>query len=75
MDTAAETLLIVVSSALTVFLIVFTIALMYVIRLLKKADEVAGSVESAATAVKQSAKAMPFVSLITNIVKLARRKR
>lgn len=68
MDTAAEVLLIIVSSVLSVFLVLLSIALIYFIRLLKKADEVANSVESAATAVRRSASAAPFVKLINNII-------
>lgn len=68
MDTAAEALLIVVSATLTVFLILFCIALVYFIRLLKKADHVANSVESAASAVKRSATtAAPLTKLFTNL--------
>jgi len=75
MDTAAEVLLIIVSTVLSVFLIIFSIALIYLIRLLKKADDVANSVESAATAVKRSASAMPFVKLLTNIISRPRNRK
>jgi hypothetical protein len=74
MDTAAETLLIIVSSVLSVFLVLLSIALIYLIRFLKKADEVAESVESAATAVKRSASAMPFIRLLTSIFSRPRGK-
>ena len=68
MDTAAETLLIIVSSVLSVFLILLSIALIYFIRLLKKADHVANTVESAASAVKQSATtAAPLTKLFASL--------
>ncbi len=67
MDTTAEVLLIIVSSVLAVFLVVLSIALIFIIRFLKRADDVANSVESAADAVKKSAAAMPLVRLLTNI--------
>lgn len=67
MDTAAEVLLIIVSSVLAVFLILLGVALIYFIRFLRKADDVANSVESAAAAVKRGATAVPVVKILTNI--------
>ncbi len=61
MDTAAETLLIIVSSVVSVFLILLSVALIYLIKFLRRADHVADSVESAADAIKKGAYAMPFV--------------
>ena len=74
MDTAAEVLLIIVSSVLAVFLILLSITLIYFIRFLRRADRVADSVESAATAVKRSASAMPFARLLSDIIMGKRRK-
>ncbi|HSX18011.1 MAG TPA: hypothetical protein VLE51_01485 [Candidatus Saccharimonadales bacterium] len=68
METAAEILLIIVSSVLAVFLILLSIALIFFIRFLRRADHVANSVESAATAVRRSASAMPLIRLVTNII-------
>ncbi|KKU19895.1 MAG: hypothetical protein UX30_C0006G0025 [Candidatus Saccharibacteria bacterium GW2011_GWA2_46_10] len=68
MDTAAEVLLIIVSSVLAVFLIIAAFALIYAIRLMRRADQVADSVESAASAVRKGAAAMPFIRLISAIV-------
>ncbi len=67
MDTAAYALLIIVSTVLSIFLILACIALIYFIRILKRANQVADSVESAATAVKRSASAAPFVKLVNNL--------
>ena len=74
MDTAAEALLIIVSATLTVFLILLSIAVYYLIKLFRRADQVADSVESAAEAVKKSAKAMPIVSFLSDIITGKRRK-
>ena len=75
MDDAAEALLIIVSATLTVFLILLSVALIYFIRLLRKADQVADSVESAATAFRRSAAAMPWVKLFNNVFNRSRRKK
>jgi hypothetical protein len=73
METAAQVLLIIVSSVLAVFLILLSITLIFFIRFLRKADDVANSVEAAAIAFKRSATAMPFVRLLTNL--MTRKKR
>jgi hypothetical protein len=73
METAAQVLLIIVSSVLSVFLILLSITLIFFIKFLRKADDVADSVEAAATAFKRSAAAMPFVRLLTNL--MTRKKR
>jgi hypothetical protein len=68
METAAQILLIVVSSVLAVFLVLMSIALVYFIKFLRKADDVANSVESAASTFKRSMTVMPLVRLVTNII-------
>lgn len=75
MDTAAETLLIVVSSVLSVFLILAIIALVYVIKILKqirriseKAENVAESVESAANTFEKTASPLAILKIIGSIV-------
>lgn len=68
METAAETLLIIVSAVLAVFLIIFSVALIYLIRVFKRAAEVADSVESAASAVKKGVAAMPVINLVSKII-------
>lgn len=73
METAAEVLLIIVSSVLAVFLVILSVALIYVIRLMKRAEDVASSVESAASAVRKGAAVMPFIRLISAIVNKRRR--
>jgi len=75
MEDAAYWLLIIVSATLTVFLILFSIALIYLIRFFKKANEVADSVESAATAFRRSAQAMPWVKLFNNVFNRSRGKK
>jgi len=71
-ETAAEILLIIVSSVLAVFLILLSITLIFFIKFLRKADDVASSVESAATAFRRSVSAMPFIRLLTNIITRSR---
>jgi len=68
MDAAAEVLLIIVSATLAVFLIIFSIALIFLIRVFRRAADVAESVESAATAVKRGVTAAPFIRIITKLV-------
>ncbi len=68
METAAQVLLIIVSIVLAVFLLLLSITLVFFIKFLRKADDVANSVESAATAFRRSAAAMPWVRLVTNII-------
>ncbi|OGL24365.1 hypothetical protein A3A68_01700 [Candidatus Saccharibacteria bacterium RIFCSPLOWO2_01_FULL_48_13] len=75
MDNAAETLLIVVSSTLTVFLIVGIVALVYFVKLLgqlrriaERADNVAESVENVAESFEKKAGGLAILSMITKIV-------
>lgn len=68
MDTAAQALLIIVSSVLAVFLIILSVALIFLIRIFKRAAAVADSVESAATAVRKGATAMPVINLLNKII-------
>ena len=75
MSTAAEVLLIIVSATLSVFLIILAAALIFVIRILRRAEHVADSVESAATAVRRSASAMPFIRLFTNIISRSKKRK
>lgn len=75
MDSAAETLLIVVSSVLSVFLIVGIVALVYIIKVLKqirritdKAENVAESVESAANTFERTASPLAILKVIGSIL-------
>ena len=68
METAANVLLIIVSAILAVFLLLLSITLIFFIKFLRKADDVANSVESAAAAFRRSATAMPWIKLITNVI-------
>lgn len=68
MDSASQVLLIIVSSVLAVFLILSGVAVIYVIRVLKRAEQMADSVESAANAVKRGATAAPFIKIISKLV-------
>ncbi|MBI2007617.1 hypothetical protein HYU82_01225 [Candidatus Saccharibacteria bacterium] len=68
METAANVLLIIVSAILAVFLLLLSITLIFFIKFLRKADDVANSVESAAAAFRRSATAMPWIRLITNVI-------
>lgn len=85
MDSTAEALLIVVSSALTVLLVVLIVALIYVISILRqlkriteRAENVVDSVESAAATFEKAASPMAVIKLIGSIVdqasKLKRKK-
>ena len=85
MDSAAETLLIIVSSTLAVFLVLASIALIFFIKLLRsirriseKAEYVADSVEAAAETFEKSAGPIAVLRLVGNIIdnaaKLRRRK-
>jgi hypothetical protein len=78
MDTAAETLLIVVSAALTIFLIVLIVAISYFIGILKQvkrltaqAESAVDSLESAANTLKNTASPLAVLKLIGNIVNQA----
>jgi hypothetical protein len=75
MDTAAEALLIVVSSALTIFLIVLIVAIIYLIGVLKQvkrittqAESAVDSVQSAASAFERSASPLAVLKLVGKIV-------
>lgn len=67
--------MIIVSSALTVFLLVLILALVYVLKVLKqvkriteRAENVAGSVEAAATTFERAASPLALLKLIGGIV-------
>lgn len=78
MDSASETLLIIVSVTLSVFLAVATISLILLIRFIKqlgrianKAEHVANSVESAAESFEKRASSMAVLGMIANIIEKA----
>jgi predicted PurR-regulated permease PerM len=82
MNTAAEVLLIIVSSVLAIFLLVAIIASVWVIKLLKqvrnitaRAENVADSVEAAAAAFERTASPLAILKVIGNIVDQASRMR
>jgi len=82
MNTAAEVLLIIVSSVLAVFLIVAIIAMVYVIKIGKQvkhitehAENVAESMESAANTFKKTATPLAFLKIVGSIVEGATRSR
>ena len=68
METTSEVLLIIVSSVLAIFLIIACVALLFLIKVFRKAAVVADSVESAATAVKRGVTAAPFIRLFTKMI-------
>jgi hypothetical protein len=75
MDTAAEVLLIIVSSVLAIFLVVLIVAAIYFIQVLKelrritaRAENVVGAVESAAVAVGRTVSPLAVFKLIGGIV-------
>jgi Sec-independent protein translocase protein TatA len=78
METTSLWLLIVVSSALTVFLIVLIVALVYLIGILKQlkriatqAESAVESVQSAAATFQRSASPLAALKLMANIVNQA----
>lgn len=82
MDTAAEVLLIIVSSVLSVFLIVAVVAFIYVIsvlrqvkRITQRAENVADSVESAAHVFERTASPLAVLKIIADIVDKATKMR
>jgi F0F1-type ATP synthase membrane subunit b/b' len=82
MDTASEVLIIIVSSVLAVFLIVLIVALVFVVKVLKqlrriteRAENVAGSVEAAATTFEKAASPLAILKLIGTIVEQTSRIR
>ena len=75
MDTAAEVLLIIVSAVLAIFLVVLIIVGVWAVKLIKQArrvmmhaENVADSVEAAASAFERSATPLSVVRLIGNII-------
>lgn len=68
MDSASQVLLIIVSSVLSIFLVFATVVAIYLIRVLKRAEQMADSVESAANAVKRGATAAPIIRIISKLV-------
>jgi len=78
MSTAAEILVIIVSAILAIFLIVAIIATVYIIKIAKRvrnitahAENVADSMEDAASAFRRTATPLAFLRLISNIVEHA----
>lgn len=75
MENAADILLIIVSSVLTLFLILAIIVCVYAIsifrqvkRVLQRAENVAINVEAAAEAFERNAKPLAVIKLISNII-------
>ena len=82
MDSDTQTLVIITSSVLVVFLIIGIVALVYFIKLVKQlrrvtehAENVVDSVEAAASTVQRAATPMAFLKVISNIIDGASRMR
>jgi hypothetical protein len=82
MDTATQILVIIESVVLTIFLILFIIVLVQSMKILKQlkgiiahADNVADSVEAAASAFERSASPLAMLKIIGNIVEQTSRIR
>jgi uncharacterized protein YoxC len=78
METASLVLLIVVSSALTLFLIALIVAIVYFIGVLKQvkrittqAESAVDSIEAAAASIQRTASPLAVIKLIGNIVSQA----
>lgn len=85
MNTASEVLVIIVSSILAIFLIVLIVASVYAVKVLKqvrriteRAENVAGTVEAAASTIGRAASPLAVLKIIGSIVehssKLRKRK-
>jgi cytoskeletal protein RodZ len=75
MDTAAEILLIIVSAVLTIFLLVLIFVGVWTVKLIKQAkrvlehaENVADSVEAAASAFERTATPLSVLKIISNII-------
>jgi hypothetical protein len=82
MDTASEILVIIVSSILAIFLLVLIVIGVYTVKILKqvrriteRAENVAGSVEAAASAFERTASPLAILKLIGGIVSTANKAR
>lgn len=78
MDTATQTLVIIVSAVLTIFLVAFIVAIVHIVKLVKqirylaaRAESVADSVESAANVFEKSASPFMIIKTIGNIIEQA----
>ena len=82
MNTASEVLVIIVSSVLSIFLLLAIVALVYLIGILKqvkkvtsRAENVAETVQAAASAFERTATPLAVFKLIGNIVGHAQKRR
>ena len=82
MDTATQILVIIISAVLGIFLVLFIIALVYVIgiahrvkEIVSRAESVAGSVEAAASAFEKTATPLAVLKLVSNIVAHAQKRK
>jgi hypothetical protein len=82
MDTASEILLIIVSSILAIFLIILIAAVIYVVKILRqvrriadRAENVAGSMEAAASALGRTATPLAVLKIIGKIMSQANKSR
>lgn len=82
MDSSTETLVFITSIVLVIFLALFSVALFYIIMTLRRvrtivdrAENVAGSVEAAASAFEKSATPLAILKMVSNIVAHAQKKK
>ena len=82
MDTASQVLVIIISSVLGIFLVLFIVALVYIIgiarrvrEIVSRAESVAGSVEAAASAFEKTATPLAVLKLVSNIVAHAQKRK
>ncbi|MGH7156566.1 MAG: hypothetical protein ACREGG_00385 [Candidatus Saccharimonadales bacterium] len=82
MNTASEVLVIIVSSVLAIFLLVLIVCLVYVVKILKqvrrityRAENVADSVEAAASAFERTASPLAILKIVGNIIEQTTRIR
>ncbi|MBX4190972.1 hypothetical protein KW794_02700 [Candidatus Saccharibacteria bacterium] len=82
MDTAAEILVIIVSSVLTIFLVILIIVLVQANKVIKqvkrvtaRAENVADSMEAAAAAFERTASPLAIIKIIGNIIDQTSRAR
>jgi hypothetical protein len=60
---------------LAVFLILLSVLIIQVIRLLRRAEQVADNVDAAASAFRKGAAAVPIIKLVTTIITKAQKRK
>jgi len=75
METASQVLLIIVSATLAVFLILASVAAIFLLRTLKKVNDMTSKVENTAEAVRNTIAAVPIMNLAAKALKWSKNRR